>query len=97
MLKGLCPPITHSSLLRQIWDGYGVAMIRFEPANGATVHFHIHWSTCEILDWQAFPSRASAEQCAHDLVQPDETFTIETRDETCPRCRNIKNKTAFAS
>lgn len=51
------------------------------------IHFHIRWSTTEILDWQAFENREAAEDCATDLLQQDETFTIEECNESCPHCR----------
>lgn len=49
-------------------------------------HYHIHWSTKEILDWEAFDSSAEAETSAQQLVRPGETYTIEERAENCPRC-----------
>jgi len=56
--------------------------------NGSIRHYHIRWSTKEVLDWEAFESRADAEASAAQLVCPDETYTIEERDEDCPRCGN---------
>jgi hypothetical protein len=59
------------------------------------MHYHIRWSTKEVLDWEAFESRAEAEAAAQQLVQPDETYTIIERDESCPRCRKaFKLKTS---
>lgn len=49
-------------------------------------HYHIRWSTKEVLDWEAFDSRAEAETSAQQLVRLGETYTIEERDEDCPRC-----------
>ena len=49
-------------------------------------HYHIRWSTKEVLDWAAFPTRAEAEASAAQLVRRGETYTIEERDDTCPRC-----------
>jgi hypothetical protein len=59
--------------------------------NGSIHHYHIRWSTnrsVEFLDWEAFESRADAEASAAQLVRADETYTIEERDEDCPRCWN---------
>lgn len=51
-------------------------------------HYHIHWSSKDTLDWESFRSFAEAEGTARQLVRPDETYTIEERDdESCPRCR----------
>lgn len=53
---------------------------------GKNMHYHIRWSTKELLDWAAFPSRAEAEASAKQLVRSGETYVIEERDESCPRC-----------
>jgi hypothetical protein len=50
------------------------------------VHYHIRWSSKELLDWEPHPSRATAEGRAQQLVQSGETFTIEKGDDACPRC-----------
>jgi hypothetical protein len=58
-------------------------------------HYHIHWSTREVLDWEAFKSKAEAEAAAQMLVRRGETYVIEERDERCPRCQSaFKLKTA---
>lgn len=49
-------------------------------------HYHIRWSSKEVLDWEAHPSRAEAETRAKQLARSGETYTIEERDECCPRC-----------
>jgi len=49
-------------------------------------HYHICWSTKEVLDWEAFDSREEAEASAQQLVRLGETYTIVERDEDCPRC-----------
>jgi hypothetical protein len=59
-------------------------------------HYHIHWSGKDSLDWESFASRADAQASARELVRPGETYTIEERDEACPRCRAaFKWKTAY--
>lgn len=57
-------------------------------------HFHIRWSTKDTLDWESFASPAEAEASARKLVRLGETYTIEERDEACPRCR-AAFKTAY--
>lgn len=57
-------------------------------------HYHIHWSSKDTLDWESFASRAEAEATARKLVRLGETYTIEGRDEACPRCR-AAFKTAY--
>jgi hypothetical protein len=51
-------------------------------------HYHIRWSGRTTLDWEHFSTRKEAEVRAKQLVQPDETFTIEEHDGTCLRCRD---------
>src|SRR5690348_7067904 len=56
-------------------------------------HYHIKWSSKEVLDWEAFGSRAEAETAAQQLVRWGETYTIEERDEACPRCwKSLQSK-----
>jgi hypothetical protein len=50
-------------------------------------HYHIRWSSRTALDWECFDTQVQAEARAKELVGPDETYSIEERDETCPRCR----------
>lgn len=50
-------------------------------------HFHIRWSRVTALDWECFKTFAEAEARAKELVRRDETYAIEERDETCPRCQ----------
>jgi hypothetical protein len=50
-------------------------------------HYHIRWSTKEILDWEAFDGKAEAEAAAQQLVRLGETYLIVERDGSCPRCR----------
>lgn len=59
-------------------------MIDSNPVFAKALHFHIRWSTTDILDWQAFENREAAEDSARDLVQPNETFIIEECHETHP-------------
>src|SRR5215469_6360335 len=49
-------------------------------------HYHIRWSSKEVLDWEAHPSRVEAVASANKLVRCGETYTIEERDDRCPRC-----------
>lgn len=56
------------------------------------LHYHIRWSSKQLLDWEAHPSRADAEARANNLVRPGETYTIEEHNESCPRCWNLKLK-----
>jgi hypothetical protein len=49
-------------------------------------HFHIRWSSGK-LDWQRFVTYSDAEATAKELVQPNETFTIEEFHRNCPQCR----------
>jgi hypothetical protein len=49
-------------------------------------HYHIRWSTKEVLDWAPFGTQAEAEKPTRELVRSGETYTIEERDEGCPRC-----------
>ena len=50
------------------------------------LQFHIRWSSKTMLDWESFKTRKEAEASANQLVRSSETYTIEQRDETCPRC-----------
>ena len=50
-------------------------------------HYHIRWSSRTALDWECFDTHVQAEARAKELVRLDETYAIEERDETCPRCR----------
>ncbi len=50
-------------------------------------HYHIRWvSFGTKLDWEAFRTREEAHSRADQLVQSNETFTIEQFDGNCPRC-----------
>lgn len=71
------------------WPNPEYVIVCILPSNLAICfvpHYHIRWSTKEILDWEAFDSRAEAETNAQQLVRLGETYTIEERDENCPRC-----------
>jgi len=58
-------------------------------------HYHIRWSRVVALDWECFSTFDEAETRAKELVRRDETYTIEERDEACPRCQAAMNlKTA---
>jgi len=50
-------------------------------------HYHIRWSSEEVIDWEAFPSSREAEAAAAQLVRRNETYTIEEHNDLCPRCR----------
>jgi hypothetical protein len=51
-------------------------------------HFHIQWAS-GTLDWERFNTRWEAESLASQLAQPNESFTIEEFEESCPRCLNL--------
>jgi hypothetical protein len=53
------------------------------PSN---THFHIRWSTACALDWEAFSTRAEAEETARRLAHPHESYRIEERKQACKRC-----------
>ena len=60
------------------------------------MHYHIHWGGKDTLDWERFGSRAEAAASARQLARFGETYTIDERDENCPRCRAaFKSKTAY--
>jgi hypothetical protein len=42
-------------------------------------HYHIRWSTSK-LDWEAFSTRAEAENAATQLMRPQENYSIEQAD-----------------
>lgn len=47
------------------------------------------------MDWESFGTFAEAEARAKELVRREETYVIEQRDQTCPRCTVAMNlKTA---
>jgi len=49
------------------------------------------------LDYETFRTQEEAEASAEQLLRPNETYTIEERDGSCPRCRAALNlKTAYA-
>lgn len=50
------------------------------------VHYHIHWSGKDTLDWERFATREEAEGGAQQLKRMDETYTIEEFNGLCPRC-----------
>jgi hypothetical protein len=50
------------------------------------IHFHIHWSRKERLDWESFDSRHEATVRALEVASPGEIFTIEECTETCTLC-----------
>ena len=56
-----------------------------EAAGQEVVHFHISWSE-RGLDWRVFTTAEEATNVAEDLVQPNESFTIERLGRACPRC-----------
>ena len=55
----------------------------------AKLHFHIRWSGTTVLDWKAFKTRQEAETAARELVQKNETYTIEARLRDCERCKDV--------
>ena len=80
-------PVTHE----EIADSIGtrretVTRGDLKPTYPLKVHYHIRWSSCTFLDWQAFDSRMEAEAIAKHLVRGDETYTIEAVSADCKRC-----------
>ena len=53
-------------------------------------HYHIRWSNAR-LDWEVFRTEYEAKAQAEELVQPDETYTVEQFNGDCPRCVNFRN------
>ena len=49
-------------------------------------HFHIHWITKKILDWEPFNNHAEARSRAQELAGPNEIFTVEELSAKCPVC-----------
>lgn len=63
-----------------------------EPQDGPPqLHYHIRWSRVVALDWECFSTFEEAEARAKEFARRDETYVIEERDETCPRCRVAMN------
>jgi hypothetical protein len=52
-------------------------------------HYHIHWAGKAKLDWQAFSTRAEAEERAKELALRGEGYAIEEHGEACSRCGNM--------
>jgi hypothetical protein len=50
-------------------------------------HFHIRWSGSKPLDWECFSTLYEAEASATNFARPGESYSIETFDETCIRCK----------
>jgi hypothetical protein len=57
-----------------------------DTAYSLKLHYHIRWSSSSLLDWQSFASREEAEIAAKELVQENETYTIETATIGCKPC-----------
>jgi hypothetical protein len=49
-------------------------------------HFHIHWTTKKILDWEPFRTHADALARAEELAGPSELFSVEEISAKCPVC-----------
>jgi hypothetical protein len=47
------------------------------------VHFHIHWSPSNKIDWESFDSEEAAEARALAIQLPNESHTIDRFDESC--------------
>jgi hypothetical protein len=58
------------------------------------IHFHICWSH-ERIDWECFTSHTNAEERAQELVQPNETYSIESfNGHSCEQCRGFRGRIA---
>ena len=55
-------------------------------------HYHIRWSGRAELDWECFATSADAQESAEQLVQSDETYTVEEHNESCPRCGDLNSQ-----
>jgi hypothetical protein len=58
----------------------------------ATIHFHIHWP--DKLDWERFETREDAFARAGEIVQPGESYSVETFDDLCPVCQTLSRRFA---
>ena len=61
------------------------------------LHYHIRWSTTDVLDWECFRTYKSAEERARQLVAPHEDYFIEVRGELCERCCAISGRPIAAA
>ena len=53
-------------------------------------HFHIKWKEKDRFDWERFETAAEATERAQQIVQPNETFSIEPfSNDDCPFCRDV--------
>jgi hypothetical protein len=52
-------------------------------------HYHIHWAGKANLDWQAFSTRAEANESAGELTLPGEGYIIEEHGEACSQCKRL--------
>jgi hypothetical protein len=59
----------------------------------SSIHYHIHWTSKEELDWECFETREEASTRALELALPGESFKIEVVAEKCP-LRRIKLRSA---
>jgi hypothetical protein len=57
------------------------------PTPISASHFHIRWSTKDLLDWQRFRTRHEAIEFASELVLPGETYAVEEHSSACPICQ----------
>jgi hypothetical protein len=60
--------------------------MKLERTYLSKTHFHIRWSVGSPLDWEAFETRAEAEEVAQQLARATEIYTIEEFRRTCRRC-----------
>jgi hypothetical protein len=49
-------------------------------------HFHIHWTTKKILDWEPFNTHNEALARAEELADPSDLFSVEELSTKCPVC-----------
>jgi len=60
------------------------------------VHYHIRWLSELSLDWKPFRMEEEATGVAERIKKPDESYTVERRDDDCERCKEFKLKAFFA-
>ena len=51
--------------------------------DSSRIHFHIHWSAREHLDWECFDTNEAATARAIELSRPGEKFTIQQVSTAC--------------
>ena len=49
-------------------------------------HFHIHWTTKKILDWEPFNTHNEAMARAQEVAGLSDLFSVEELSAKCPIC-----------